>query len=266
MLVIEQPRTRDLGEFIQVDPRQVVKEVPKNAKYYSSVNTEASNPSIKVESQDANIDGRAKFERKLLENSPEKKKEDAPASLQPNTGAAEKTEEARPKPKFSAGDLALNKPAEKTDTGKKETEKGEAEQEKRSRPRKLAEVKGSPGEKARMEGGVKKLDLSASVAARGTVTGNYDWSIYEAIRDHWYDLIDQVGAPQGGKVVLDFCFHSDGRISDMHVAETAVGEMQTLLCEKAILDPAPFPKWPKEMLQELGSDRRNIRWTFTYGE
>ena len=43
--------------FVEVDPSQVVKEAPKNAKYYSSQNARAANPDAKVETEKPKIDG-----------------------------------------------------------------------------------------------------------------------------------------------------------------------------------------------------------------
>ena len=36
------------------------------------------------------------------------------------------------------------------------------------------------------------------------------------------------------------------------------------LCQRAVLDPAPFEKWPSDMRRIIGSDRREVRFTFYY--
>ena len=50
--------------------------------------------------------------------------------------------------------------------------------------------------------------------------------------------------------------------------ENSVGDMLSLLCQKAILDPAPFPKWSAEMRRQIqtqgGTDYRDVKFTFYY--
>ena len=66
-----------------------------------------------------------------------------------------------------------------------------------------------------------------------------------------------------GKVALEFHLHPDGRITDMKVLENTVDELLCLLCQRAILEPAPFAKWPMEMRRLIGEDRE-IKFTFFY--
>ena len=49
----------------------------------------------------------------------------------------------------------------------------------------------------------------------------------------------------------------------MKVAESTAGEVLSLICQKAVLDPAPFATWPSDMRRTLG-DTRNIQFTFYY--
>ncbi len=49
----------------------------------------------------------------------------------------------------------------------------------------------------------------------------------------------------------------------MNMAENTVGEVLGLICQKAVLDPAPFASWPSDMRRTLG-DIRNIQFTFYY--
>ena len=63
--------------------------------------------------------------------------------------------------------------------------------------------------------------------------------------------------------MLHFSLHYDGRVTDMTVSETTVSEVLSLLCQKAILDPAPFTTWPAEMRRMMG-ESRNIQITFYY--
>ena len=67
-----------------------------------------------------------------------------------------------------------------------------------------------------------------------------------------------------GKVELQFLLNYDGRITEMKVLENTVTETLSLLCQKAVLDPAPFDKWPREMRLMVGEDFRRITFTFYY--
>jgi hypothetical protein len=49
----------------------------------------------------------------------------------------------------------------------------------------------------------------------------------------------------------------------MTMVDNNVGEVLGLLCQKAVLDPAPFAAWPSDMRRMLG-DSRQIRFTFYY--
>ena len=87
----------------------------------------------------------------------------------------------------------------------------------------------------------------------------------DAISQRWYTLLDEreYASDSRGKVVLQFRLHYDGRITDMNVAESTSSEVLSLICQKAVLDPAPFAAWPSDMRRTLG-DTRNIQFTFFY--
>ena len=44
-----------------------------------------------------------------------------------------------------------------------------------------------------------------------------------------------------------------------------VGELLGLNCQKALLDSAPFEKWPSDMRRLVGADYRELGLTFFYG-
>ena len=67
-----------------------------------------------------------------------------------------------------------------------------------------------------------------------------------------------------GKVVLKFRLHYDGRVTDLGVTEHTVDELLSLLCQKAVLDPAPFARWPSDMRRMNGEDFRDVQFTFYY--
>jgi len=54
----------------------------------------------------------------------------------------------------------------------------------------------------------------------------------------------------------------DGRITEVKVLENTVTETLSLLCQKAVLDPAPFDKWPREMRLMVAKIFRRITFTF----
>jgi hypothetical protein len=66
--------------------------------------------------------------------------------------------------------------------------------------------------------------------------------------------------------VVDFRLTYDGRITDIKVNEkdTYVTETQAVLCQSAILNPQPYPRWPTAMWREMGGKPREMRFTFYY--
>jgi hypothetical protein len=247
--------------FVEVDPRFAAKEPPKDTQFYSAISTEAANTKVKAETKVPEIEGKQDEFLKVTEN----------AKLKPQlvpSDEEQQKKDARPKEKKIIGDLALAKPQEKIqkENGKTDNEKGEADTPKHVRPKTIAEAKsGSPGEKSKITGGVPRVDLTASIAARGTVTGDYDWRIVESIRQCWYMQLEQISAQNPGKVVVEFRLHSDGSVSDLHVTHADVGDMQTLVCQLALTRPK-FDKWPLEMKREQRWDFRDLTFSFLYGQ
>lgn len=140
----------------------------------------------------------------------------------------------------------------------------------RQRPRTLREaMQRNPslaGQKTLQDGGVQRRGHIAMVDAKSSAFGEYDYAFIRAVEQRWYQLLDdnQYLLDRQGKVVLQFRLHYDGRITDMEVAGNTVGDVLGLLCQKAILDPAPFPKWPSAMRQAVRSEYRDVRFTFYY--
>lgn len=244
--------------FINVNPDQATPEAPKNAKFYSSQNSQAANPQADQETGDPKITGT---------QTDVPKTEDAARNkfpLQPALPAdkPQPEERAKSKPKAAPGDLALAKPEPNptTDTGAAE----------KPRPRRLSEVPPNasrpPGVKMKQDGGVKRQLNMTSLDAKGTPFGAYDALLVQAISQRWYDLLDsrEYAAEGRGKVALQFKLHHDGRVTELKVVEHTVGETLSLICQKAVLDPAPFDKWPTEMRLMVGEDFRKIQFTFFY--
>jgi outer membrane biosynthesis protein TonB len=244
--------------FVDVSPQAETAEAPKNAQYYSSRNAKAANQET---DQDSNIPKISGNQTQVI------KTEDTPRSrfdkLQPDFQKADReqpVEEAKPKP--TPGDLAMMKP----DTALR-PEKGTSEQ---SKPRTIvgAKMRRSnqlAGQQMKQEGGARRAHVE-SFDTKATPFGVYDAALFQAIQQRWFDLLDDYGYTfnRSGKVIVRFHLNYDGRITDMKVLETTVGEMFSLLCQKAVLDPAPYEKWPTNMRLEVGRDYRELTLSFNY--
>lgn len=246
--------------FVNVSPDQAMTEPPKDARYYSSHNSQAANPEADRDTDVPKITGQQ-------EQVP--KTEDAQrnkfSKLQPALPAEQPQpeEQARAKPKVAPGDLTLAKPELQP-----RPDLGEAP---KPRPRRLSElaqnqISRPPGQKMKQDGGVKRTVNMASLDAKGTPFGTYDALLVNAISQRWWDLLDsrEYASEARGHVALQFKLHHDGRITEMKVLENTVSETLSLICQKAVLDPAPFDKWPTEMRLMVGADFRQIQFTFFY--
>jgi hypothetical protein len=137
------------------------------------------------------------------------------------------------------------------------------------RPRTLAQVaQRNPalaGRLMQQDGGARKRGRLA-VDARGSLFGAYDTAFIAAVQERWYQLLESnpYMAARQGKVVLDFRLRADGHIADLTVGDNTVGEVLGLLCRRAVEDPAPYARWPAEMRRTVGTDFREVRFTFYY--
>ena len=250
--------------FVNVSPAQATAEPPKEAKFYSDKNSRAANPEAKKETGVPEIAG-TQTEVPKTEDVPREKFTPLQPARPPQP-AQEAQPEIKPKPAYTPGDLTMAKPSptpRPTD--------GEAQEPKPARPRTikeaLAQLQDSrlPGQKMKQEGGVRRRHELAALDTKATPFGAYDAALVEAISQRWFTLLDQreYASDSRGKVVLQFRLHYDGRVTDMKVAENSVGEVLSLICQKAVRDPAPFGTWPSDMRRTLGN-ARNIQFTFYY--
>jgi len=244
--------------FINVSPGQATTEPPKKAKYYSSHNSQAANPVTDRDTDLPKITG-TQTQVPKTEDVPREKFE----KLQPALPAPQDQSEVEPKPTLAPGDLALARPDPNphADTGQAD----------RPRPRTLKEayarqqMNQPPGRKMKQDGGTKKFRLDPGFDVKATPFGAYDEAFIDAVRNRWYNLIEsRYDGYQIGKVTLQFRLNYDGRITEMKVADSTVGDILSLLCQKAVLDPAPFEKWPRDMRLAVGRDYRPIQFTFYY--
>jgi len=130
----------------------------------------------------------------------------------------------------------------------------------------LAQRDQLPGEKMQQEGGVARHANWATLDVKNTPFGDYDSAIVQAVSQRWYDLLDsrRFAQDRSGKVILRFKLKPDGSIIEMQTLENTVGELLGYLCQEAIEEAAPFAKWPSDMAREVGTNSRDITFTFYY--
>jgi len=249
--------------FVDVDPAAITPEPPKDAKYYSAQNSKAANQEV-ADADIPKITGR----QDVVPKAQDIKRTATPLRpMAPPVEAQKGKEEQQPeqeKPKPPVGDLAMAKPETRLqpNTGKEE----------RTRPRTVAEAKMREaqrnqvtGEKMKQDGGVRRhLDISA-FDAKATLTGAYDQAMIDAIQQRWDTLLDErnFALDRSGKVVIEFNLHHDGRVSDVEIKFTSVGDTLAYVCRLAVTDPAPYMAWPREMFLQI-EDPRRITFTFSY--
>ncbi len=249
--------------FLEVNPANAVVEPPKNAKYYAAQSTRASNPDPSV-TDVPKISGTQERITRTEDTPLSKAQPLQPAPPTPKPQPAEP--EAKPKPTLRPGDLTMAKP----DDEPRKTE-GDAPKPK---PKTVAEAKARLGqqrlatasERSKQDGGVRERNIASSLDAIGSPFGAYDAVIVAAIQERWYGLLEErnYASDRTGKVVLEFRLNYDGRVTDMKVVENTVDEILCLLCQKAIMDPSPFARWPSDMRRMANADYRDVRFTFYY--
>ncbi len=248
MKVVPAPAPQSREEplmFVNVD--QPSADAPQNAKYYSSQNSRAADPTL-GNKEVPQLNGK-QTEVVKTENVP-----------RPDFNKLQPARPATPQESQSAvppGDLTL---------GKSEDAKPQEQQRPRTIKQALAQQSHhSPGVQMKQEGGMRH-QLSASFDVKTTPFGAYDAALVEAVTQRWYDLLDsqQFAMDRTGKVTLRFHLNNDGTITEMNVLENTVGDLLGYVCQKAINDPAPFAPWPTDMRRLIGEDYREITFTFYY--
>ena len=135
------------------------------------------------------------------------------------------------------------------------------------RPRTVAEAKQLAmiqGQKMKQDGGVKKRATIVGLDAKASPFGDYDARLIAAIQNRWNQILDQYYIPSVGQVVLTFNLWSDGKVTNVQVERSTVNTILALKCERAVKEPSPYAPWPEKMHDEIGSDRRFVRFTFYY--
>lgn len=247
--------------FVEVTPTQETPEPPKDAKYYSSRNSQAANTEADKDTDTPRITGE---EKRMARTEDVPKNEFKPLQpVPPAPPAAQAEPEMKPRPTKAPGDLTMARPDPSPNT-----DPGDAP---RPRPRTIREALARQpdsvlsGKKMSQEGGVRRKLEFSSLDAKATTFGAYDYAFIQAVQQRWYSLLEErsYASDANGRVVVNFVLHYDGRVSDMDVPQNTAGEVLALICQKAILDPAPYASWPSDMRHEIG-EKRKIQFTFYY--
>ena len=278
MAVLMQPRPKAAEQpqaipltFVEVDPTTALAEPPPDAKYYSSKNAKAQNEAAATPKDAPKLDGKQTQIVRLEDNA-----KPLPFPLQPAVKPEPETpkepDTLQPKPKGGekVGDLALKKDTnpKPPSEGVVDVDNGESPTLPKDRPRTLAQARAAKGllvgERMKQEGGVERHGKIA-FDTKATAFGAYDAEFIAAVERAWHNLIENNQISQrSGRVVVEFKLNADGRITNMRVDGNEVGEILGMLCQRAVQDPAPYPRWPADMRRVIGSTTRDIRFTFFY--
>jgi hypothetical protein len=249
--------------FVDVNPQLATAEPPKDAKFYSSKNSQAANPDADKDLDIPKINGK-QTEVVKAEDTQRTKYDKLQPDFAQLARDREAAEQAKPKTTKPPGDLVMAKPdvTLRQDDGFTEHSRPRTIKEALMRQNRTQLV----GDKMKQDGGVLRNRIVPSLDAKATLTGAYDAELVEAIQSRWDDLLDQVSynSYRHGRVVVQFRLNYDGRITDLMIVETTVGDMLAILCRKAIEDPSPYDKWPQEMRHMMDKDYRDISFTFYY--
>lgn len=103
------------------------------------------------------------------------------------------------------------------------------------------------------------------VASQPLPFPEYDQALVKTVYAHWQDLLKALPAPDAqGTVVVGFELHSDGSVSRVNRLPSEVTPRLERLCERAIIESAPFAQWTPAMKTEIGGEARGIMITFDY--
>lgn len=240
--------------FMEVDPALASTEAPPDAKFYGAQNSVAANPEPNVETSEPKADGKQEQVPRTADVP-----KPLPFPLQPSVPPPEPQAQEAEKPTEVA--KAITK-----DPNGIGAPPAEEKAVMPTRPRTVEEARrrlGLAGQKLKQDGSVQRRG-TLSFDVKASEFGAYDAAFIAAVQKRWYDLLDSAQfAQRSGKVVLEFRLTHDGRITDMSMGNNEVGEILGLLCQRAVLDPAPYAAWPSDMRRKMGN-YREVRFTFYY--
>ena len=256
----EQQRKRQRSViFLEVPPNMASEDAPEDSKYYSNQNSKAADEQAEKETTQPKIEGKQDKVPRIVDSKPASPAN--PPTPKPEPKPPEPEPEPAP-PKAETLKPVVAKPEPKPKPKPKPEPKP-----KPRRPRTVAEAKQLAmiqGEKMKQDGGIKKRATIVGLDAKASPFGDYDARLIAAIQTRWNQILDQYYIPSVGQVVLTFNLWSDGKVTNVQVERRTVDELLSLKCERAVKEPAPYEPWPEKMRDEIGSDRRYVRFTFYY--
>lgn len=231
-------------------------EAPEKPRFISNKNSVAADDSKKNNSELPKLDGRQKDVPKTEDElRAQIAQAQAAASLRDSSSSHGNGDS---KAAQSQGELTLGKP-----------DNAPTPQE-QPRPRTLKEAYRQlaarfPGMTMQEDGGAQRKAEVPAFDVKVTGFGDYDERFIETVSQNWWNLLDsrQFAQDRTGKVVLLFRLNDDGSISEMRFAENNVGDLLGYVCEKAVLDGAPYERWTEDMRLKLG-DYADVQFTFEY--
>jgi outer membrane biosynthesis protein TonB len=243
---------------IYLDVAAADTEAPKQAKYYSDKNSRAANPDVDANTSQPKLNGKQRDVPKT-EDAPRPQKNKSATPVPPEKTTAQKP--AEPKPSgLAPGNTQAGKPSDNA----------AAEPPPKPRPRTIREALAQqdkpPGLQLQQDGGVSRRALASSLDAMATPFGDYDRRIVDAIRTRWYDLLDsqKFAMDRTGKVTVTFHLNPDGSVTEARINGNTVGDLLGYVCQAAIEQAAPFGAWSPEMRRLIGTNFREITFTFYY--
>ncbi len=238
---------------------------PKKTIYYSDQNSHAANPDEDKNSNQPKLNGKRPDTLKTEDITRLSKKQSAPPPSEQLHPSPEKTttEKENPSSPMNLGDVKVTKPAENPAA---QSQKPAPPQP--PRPRTLNEAleqKHLPGLQMKLNGGARPR-IHAAFDVTKSITGDYDRAVIDAVTEHWYSLLDKqnYAMDRTGQVAVRFKLEYDGTVRDVHIEQSNVGDLWTIVCQAAIEDSAPFGKWPEGMSNAIGANYREITFTFDY--
>jgi len=98
-----------------------------------------------------------------------------------------------------------------------------------------------------------------------TVFEDYDKGMISSIKENWFREIDKGNYLHlKGVVIMGFNLGANGTIADIKVIKSTAGNDLTSLCQRALLESFPYKPWSEDMRRLLGTDLREVKFTFYY--
>ena len=253
------PQYADPIEFVTVPNPS--KDAPAKPKFISNKNSVAADDSQNKAQENPQLNGKQTEIPQTVDLERSKTPQEQPQN-NPATPAASSSQGTAPaKPANTPGDLTLGKPNDSTQ---------QQQEQEQQRPRTIKEAMAQmasrmPSMTMKQEGGSQRHARVPSFDVKVTGFGDYDARFVAAVSQNWWNLLDsqRFSLDRTGKVVLYFRLNYDGSISEMRFVNNNVGDLLGYVCQKAVLDGAPYERWSQDMRLKLG-DSTEVQFTFDY--